>query len=548
MKQVSVIIWNTFVIAVLIALGAPAACAQLAMSPTIIEQRSYAGGLSSFTVAVSNTGARTLDCRIDLYGMELQGAGLPVPVENAPRSCKDWLTVQPREFTLSPGSGKKLVCRVRPDKDAGGGYYGIISCFGRPRGQEEGDSAGEGVTAGVRFSYRVMAVLMLTVPGPDMRARIEAGRPMMEGRKGAGYLIGIPVRNRGTIHTRMQGSVAVRSEEGQLVERFPLEAGRGFLLPGHERLFRSRGEINLPDGTYAVRVDLRPPGGDRPMQKAFPFYVRDGQPTVAEATDEIRRELIQQSAGFIVSPAVCELAVRPGGRRTQAVEVRNLTRETLKVRARPLSWERSPSGEDRVLNGAGEHERSALKMLELRQQEVELGPMSRRRVPFFVAMPDGAEGEHYAAITFDRQDVQLDQSPEGRSRRSLLLRARARGTGSTDAEITDFGAERQPNGAISFTARLRNTGTIAVTPQVNFYIDDQNDNRVGKAAPKVRPSFVQAGAEGIVTTEYTQVLDPGDYTAELALRYDPDKPPLIRRTEFSVPAASPAADGKDGEQ
>ena len=38
----------------------------------------------------------------------------------------------------------------------------------------------------------------------------------------------------------------------------------------------------------------------------------------------------------------------------------------------------------------------------------------------------------------------------------------------------------------------------------------------------------------------TRALDPGAYEAELALRFDPDKPVLARgRASFSVPAASP---------
>ncbi len=178
-------------------------------------------------------------------------------------------------------------------------------------------------------------------------------------------------------------------------------------------------------------------------------------------------------------------------------------------------------------------------MLKLQEQQLDLQPLSRRRVPFFVTMPTGSEGEYDGAVTFERADVQLDASPRERSRRSTLVRARAQGTGRTAADILDFRAERQPNGAVRFTARLRDTGSLSIIPEPVFYVDDEHNNHVGKVAPAVQPAFVQAGAEAVLSAEYTRVLDPGAYEAELALRFDPDKPVLVRRASLSVPAASP---------
>ena len=56
---------------------------------------------------------------------------------------------------------------------------------------------------------------------------------------------------------RLGGSVEIRSEAQQLVERFEMKAGRGFVLPMRERLFKSRGRINLPDGIYIARAQFQ---------------------------------------------------------------------------------------------------------------------------------------------------------------------------------------------------------------------------------------------------------------------------------------------------
>ncbi len=105
---------------------------------------------------------------------------MPVAVDDAPRSCKDWISVQPERFNLRPGDGQRLICRLRTPAKMAGGYYGAISCHGVPAARSEQEATAEnGVSAAVRFSYRIMAVVLVTVPGSDLRAIIEAGKPMI---------------------------------------------------------------------------------------------------------------------------------------------------------------------------------------------------------------------------------------------------------------------------------------------------------------------------------------------------------------------------------
>ena len=82
------------------------------------------------------------------------------------------------------------------------------------------------------------------------------------------------------------------------------------------------------------------------MRKAFPFYVEGGEPRVAEVTDELRQPAGGGVGGFLVSPAVTEVSLQPGGMRMQAVEVRNLTKKPLKLTAHLLGWQRDPDGRD----------------------------------------------------------------------------------------------------------------------------------------------------------------------------------------------------------
>ncbi len=516
---------------------------QMAITPIIIETEAHPGGVKTFFVNIVNNGKNLLECAVRISAMAVEAGGLPYEVAEAPRSAKDWVTVQPEKFTIAPKEGKRLICTVRVPKEAGGGYYAIVSCHGIPQEGGAEAPAEKGVGAGIRLTHRALVPVLLTVPAPRMEAVIDAAKPIIKLEQGGrSYALQLPVRNRGNIHTRMAGTVEVRSDADQLIEKFELEAGRGFILPMHERLFTSRLKVSLPDGVYVARVRLDAKGGT-PMQNAFPFFVKDGRPTVAELTDELKAALLKQSAGFTVTPSQMLLALRPGGRRMQAVELVNMTRQEIAVQASLVEWCRTPDGHDLAAEAKPPHGRSAREWVSLRDKEIKLRPLSRQRVPVTVDLPKSAEGEVYAAVSFDRKDVQLDASPAGRARRSSMLRVWAEGTGACAAEIASFQAVRKPNGVVAIALRFKNAGSLSIEPEVDFSIEDADGRSAGKPVPMAPPQAVQAGGECLVLAEWARVLDPGTYTVYGSLRFSPKDPPIIRRTSVVVPKAMTAASG-----
>jgi len=522
------------------------ASAQMGMSPIIIETRAYPGGLATFKVGVTNTGKQAMDCDVRVAGMNVLPGGLPVEADDAERSCKDWLTVEPTKFALKAGEGRELLCRLRVPKDAAGGYYAIISCQGVPNvGAAEAPGA-TGLAATMKLTHRGLVPILLNVPGAEVKALLDAAKPIAAaGPSGRGYTFNVPVRNRGNIHARLAGTIELRSDAGQLVERFDLEAGRGFILPMHERLFEGYVPLNLPDGVYLAAVRLGP-RGQPPMQSVFPFYLKEGVPTVDDPTEELKAKLLKASAGFMVSPAQIDVTVGPGGNRTQAVELVNLTREAILVNVSLVEWLREPDGVDAVGTGEPLHGRSGRDWVLLGEKKVELRPLSRQRVPLTVALPKDATGERYAAVLFNREDVTLDASAHGQARRAAMLRVLAQGTGTQNAEIVDLRAERGPSGAFRFVGRVRNTGDLSIEPEARLAISTADGVPAGMPAP-VTPPAIQAGAEGLMPIRWDQVLDPGEYSAVLSVQYADKKPALVRGTKFVVPQPG-AADSRPATQ
>jgi len=515
------------------------AYSQFMVSPVIIEETGYPGGIRTFTVSLSNSGRESLNCSISVSAMDISGNGLPIMVENSPRSCSSWITAASDTFSLAPKDGRKLVFTMRIPRDTGGGYYAIISCQGTPATGTEATTTNSGVGAGIKFSHRSLVPVLLTVPAPQMQAVIEATEPIItKSVQGSGYLFKLPIRNRGNVHARMTGTVEIRSEANQFVDRFDMVAGRGFILPDHERLFENKASVNLPDGVYQMRVRLDVRGSGRPMQNAFPFFIKDGIPEVRAITDELRQSLQKESAGFIVSPAELNISLQPGGRRSQAIELVNLAREKIEIQAQIMQWYRRADGNDMITDANVAHNRSGLENIELREDKIILRPLSRRRLPIAVSLARQAVGETYAAVTFDRLDIQLDNSSTGRVRRSTRICLYAQGTGNINSEITQLQAVRRQNGVVDLILRYRNTGNIGFIPDISFRILDENDSELGKIVPANRPMFVQAGGDGRTLSAWEKVLDPGQYTVEATFRPSQNMPPVVERTEFVIPSVS----------
>jgi len=510
---------------------------QISVSPLILDDITvFPGSVKTIFLVVGNTSKSTQDCTVSVSGMRVAEGGLPSPADDAPRSCADWITVKPAAFTLSPGQGKRIVLQVRAPRNTVGGYYALISCTAT--GQEGGDAEGQGrVQAGIRFRHRNLVPFLLAVPGSNMQAIIDGAAPMFsKAPDGDGYTIKLALRNRGNTHARITGSFAIRTESGRSLDKFEMGSGRGLLLPEHERVFESKSNVNLADGVYRAQVRLDLDKSSRPMEKAFSFYVEKGQPRVAEISDELRTKLASQSSGFIVTPRQITMASRPGGRRTEAVEVVNLTENELTLMARTGEWLRTRSNTDLIPDGTPAHKRSGLNFLTLRQPEVVLPPNGRRRVPLLASIPSNATGEVYAALYFDRRDRELDQTPQARIRRGAMVRIQAEGTGQRDAELTAFEAKRDTKGATIFNIEYRNTGDLSFTPEAVFIIREEGSNdTVERIRAKIPVSYVQAGGAGVLKQEWAKIVDPGKYTAELTFRFDENKPPLVKRTKFVVP-------------
>ena len=69
--------------------------AQISISPNIIEANIYPGSSKIFKVTISNPGGKVMDCNFNTFSMSVAPIGIPYVVDDSPRSCKDWVTLNP---------------------------------------------------------------------------------------------------------------------------------------------------------------------------------------------------------------------------------------------------------------------------------------------------------------------------------------------------------------------------------------------------------------------------------------------------------------------
>jgi hypothetical protein len=214
-----------------------------------------------------------------------------------------------------------------------------------------------------------------------------------------------------------------------------------------------------------------------------------------------------------------------------------------------MEWYRRSDGHDLILDGEAPHGRSGCGNITLQQPEIELRPMSRRRVPVIISIPEGVDGESYCSITVERADIQLDASPEGRARRSVMLRISPEGVTRPDMEVQDFTASREPSGAILLRTTYLNTGNVGIDPEVRYSIKNEEGTAIAQVHPQDPPFMVQAGGEGSTFAKFQRVIEPGSYTAEMYLRFAESESPIIQQTPIEIlpTVAAKPAPGEEGD-
>lgn len=518
-----------------------AAQAQLTMAPSIVVLETRRGATATFRLGIGNGTETPQECSINASDMVLSPVGAPHAVESDARGCGAWIAFDPQSFTLAPGASQGVVCNLKAPRGADyGGHYALVSCLVKAVGAE-----GEGTGAVIRFGFRLDSAVLVTVLGGQLQARIEpAGVRILaaqdlkdEQRRGAkGWVAEVLVRNSGNVHDMVTGELRILTEQGPAVARVPLEAGRGWVLAGSERLFTASGSQSLPDGVYLLQARFN--AGRRIVgTTSQTFSIHEGKAQPGEPSEALRAAIEASRPVFILQPERFYFEAPARGRRSQVIRVLNLTERTLELESRALPWSQDELGNN-IFPAQPPGGRFLPQALTITPATVKIPPLSGGSFVVTFAFPPGADGEYYLALALAQPGETLTDDAYLLGQRTVLVTAAAKGTLRPQAEITAASETAQEGGGYQFEVTLENTGNSRCAGQGEIQVA-RGSETIDRLSFGAQDVLLLAGGKRTFSVTWPRVLEAGSYTATITARYAEGKQ-ATRELKFQVAKQEPA--------
>ena len=337
----------------------PPALGQVSVVPLVQEVSVNRGGKTRFQLRIANRGSEMRTFSIHPYNLDISEEGMPSPIrEETEWSCVDWITFTPKTFELQADEVQIVEGLVHAPKDALGGHYAFITCEYSIPSQPVIFGEQQKSQADIQFGRAVSSILMITVRSSKNLVQMEPDSLVLVSGQSVSYdlmqdfsvpaegniwQVILPVENTGNIHTVAQGEVSIWTEDIRLVEKAPLLAGRGYVLPGKRRLFQAQGTKPLADGIYMVKVQIRTREG-KLVQGSFPYSIAKGKAIQGAASEALRVLIEASTPRFSLSERLLDYKITPRGKRTKGIRLTNHTSDTLSVASRVVAWTLDDSG------------------------------------------------------------------------------------------------------------------------------------------------------------------------------------------------------------
>jgi P pilus assembly chaperone PapD len=233
-----------------------------------------------------------------------------------------------------------------------------------------------------------------------------------------------------------------------------------------------------------------------------------------------------------VSPLRVELRLNPGATHTQAVTLKNDSKQPARVRARVDDWYLSKDGTPQFKSADPADPYSAAAWLRLNPPEQLVASGATAVVRFTTTVPAGTkEGGYRCAVMFEFDPPDADPASRGRDvtfrgRVATLLYATV-GNPKPAVELTDLQV-RAPRGQLpAIVATLTNSGRVHVRTSGSVIFSDAAGHVVRQAPLPNVPVLPQSERDVNIPTagEREPPLPPGTYKVEV--KFDLGLPALV---------------------
>lgn len=544
--------------ALAISLLASSAAGQSVMQlmPPVQEVRVQRGRTEHFTVSILNTGDQDVPSKFTVYDMDITVDGRPFIADSGyARGCGQWITLEPSDVIIKGHETMVLHGSIQAPRDTEGGYYAAIkgTFVGTSISLDTERANIEGSQIGVES--QAMVVVLVTVPSsrckpiiiPDTLFVFPSGQGTSGGSTGRlnfntdkGWQVVMPVRNDGNIHTRIAGQVSFYSESGTPIESAPLQAGKGYLLPGRTRNLEANGKNVLADGYYMMRIALQTTEGSG-MSRSFPFAVYKGETYPGATTEELSGLIRASSPGFLLKDPLIQRTITPGGSSYLVTQMTNTVGETLMVIPRKMEWNVNETGQPVLGNDTKLQPRSCTSWIEFEEDEIVLLPGKRKSVKFKIHSPEDIAGAYYSAIVFDTDRSRPELPAEFMAPRTQLIAVTTAKELSYEVAIDTISVKKERAKDITlyrFFFTVRNTGNVHCFTKGSMSFEKGDARGVYKRVGEThdfgdaQTHILPGGARRFEID--VPNMESGQYRIILATNYNFDTQPFVKYQTVSI--------------
>lgn len=447
------------------------------------------------------------------------------------RSASSWIELEAREFKMAPAGKKAIGLKLTVPRDASGGYYSAIVLEKLP-------IAALAKRQKVVHTVRMVSLVELTVEGRGglrtdvVITGVDVGR--VGGQEGTGFTV--TVENRGSVHIKGKGELLVRTKHGGTIAAFPLEAGRGMILPESGRSFEAVLDRQLSAGDYiaeaVVEYGLRGKAVAR-----VPFSISGGHLSATGALDA------EKGVKFLVDPYWVDMTASPGAFRAVPILVENDEEVSIHVSAVTRDVAFDIEGRLTVSDPSGS-EWSCADWVEFKPGEFDLKPRERRQVLANVSIPKDVTGGRSTQVDFVASLLDSGSGGPVESSAGTTLLVTVPGELNAVGRIVSVKvSQNKETGAIDFLASFKNEGNVHVVPKGKVVITSltggireaggEAKRLVGEIEfDEIMGAVLQGGTRRF-RAQHPGGLDEGEYSAEVVLSYGGENPATAVR-EFIV--------------
>ena len=262
------------------ALGSFKASSYMALDikPEHLEMKIPPRGFRAATFSFRNDERDTIEVKAYLkdIGYDEEGYLVLLDFSETGRSCREWISLEPQEFTLAPEKRERVKLTLQAPPQGEGGYYACVVFDALLKGSKEG-----------AISTPFQIPVILSVP-PNLDKEGEIVDLQIKASAGKPALLTAYFRNTGNVHLKPKGKISlmvlkeikptadfiyVGKPKYENVGELLLDEVEGYVLPGGTRKMEGGYPGALEAGKYLAEITIDY-GGSAPIKFKKEFRIR----------------------------------------------------------------------------------------------------------------------------------------------------------------------------------------------------------------------------------------------------------------------------------